>query len=197
MYTRGIPATAAAAWPGPSPLRRRPAKQERGDGGSGDGGNGRAARPTQLNPGDVREHAVRERALPASPALPAGAGGGVTGGSARSLPAQPGVGAGLARGCAGVGRGQVIDRRHRRRGAFRPPARPLASSRSRGLLRRPPPLVWPPPAEVPALPRGPAGVGAFCHLNPSGFRARAGALELNLACICDLGLVTSHIPEPR
>lgn len=175
MYTRGIPATAAAR-PGPSPLRRRPAERDRGDGSSGDGGNGRAARPTQPNPSDVREHALDGRALPVSPALPAGGGGN---GRERAFASRPAaVRAGLARGRAGVGRGQVMDGRHRRRGGPRGPpstspahthaARPLASSPSRGLRRLPPALPF--GRKCPRFLTRPSGVPVFVFGTGSGSR---------------------------
>lgn len=168
MYTRGIPATAAAR-PGPSPLRRRPAERDRGDGSSGDGGNGRAARPTQPNPSDVREHALDGRALPVSPALPAGGGGN---GRERAFASRPAaVRAGLARGRAGVGRGQVMDGRHRRRGGPRgPPPSPGTSSRELAVARPAAPTagfaLW---AEVPALSHPPVRRSRFCLWNREWF----------------------------
>lgn len=195
MYTRGIPAT-AAAWPGPSPLRRRPVKRDRGDDSSGDGGNGRAARPTQPNPSDVREHALRGRALPVSPALPAGRGRGGNG-RERAFASRPAAArAGLARGRAGVGRGQGMERRHRRGGGtpqlppnpFPPPARPLASSPSRGLrcVRR----LCPRRRKCPRFLGRPSG---FLSLGPGA----ASSVERELRNESRLAAATSGSPWRR
>lgn len=196
MYTRGIPAT--AAWPGPSPLRRRPAKRERGGDGDGGGGNGRTAGRTQPNPGDVHEHAAHERAPPPPPPFPQAEGNG----RERAFASRPAKGGGGA--CPGARRRGAGPADRQAAQAARGPsgARHILSrvrrGRARAALRRR--RLRPAPRKCARLPR-PASVRASVLWTGSGFAVRAAALELNLGsnrlCLPDLGLLTRHLSEPR